>query len=256
MELGADEGRRQAYLAALGIPVWAARHALPQALAAEPLAFVPFLEEEVAEVAAPAPFEPPYDDAYAGYPPDYDANYEPVPVYEPEPVAPVREARPAPVVPPQPVAPVAKSAPAAEPAPAKPAADFPRFQFWLKTLPGGWQLLVALGEAPDLAAREHQLLAQIEEALGGIGLDAPQPFRWPLNNNPAIPRDAIAARESVTAFLRRNRQKGRPCLLLGRELLPYAEAAFAGERLAVADRLALLLEEPLRKRELWRAISQ
>jgi hypothetical protein len=134
------------------------------------------------------------------------------------------------------------------------SAEFPQFTFWVKGLPSGGQLLIALGDVPDLSAREHQLLEQVEAVLGG-GAVAPTRFNWPLNNNPAIPRDAQSASEAVAAFLSRQRKHGVRYLLLGQELLPYLRRAFADAPFAVGDSPALLLEEPLRKRALWQSLG-
>jgi hypothetical protein len=227
-----QEGRRQGYLAALGLPLWVSRHRLPGAPPAEALDFVPY-EDEAPAVAFAAEPEP-----------------APLPVAEKAAVPVVREAPPV-QRPRQP-----DVAPATAPVAAVLGgnAEFPRFTFWFKPLASGWQLLIALGDVPDLSAREHQLLEQIEAVLDG-GPVAPMTFNWPLNNNPAIPRDARSAREAVAAFLARQRKPGARYLLLGQELLPYMQAAFGAEKYAVGDSLPLLLAEPLRKRALWQSLG-
>ena len=250
-----EEGRRQAYLAALGIPVWSARADLPGAMADIGIEYVPFIDdtpEPVESSAAFAPEPPParHEVRESAPPHVVQANKAPG--------APAASA-PQPSVAPPVSAPAATVAAARTPAPQAPATagpgvEFPVFQFWFKALPQGWQLLIAMGDLPDLSGREHALLAQIEQVLGGEGQQAPLAFRWPLNNNPAIPRDAQAARESVGAFLGRQRRAGERVLLLGQDLQPYVQAAL-GDSLVVADRLDQLLAEPLRKRALWQALA-
>jgi hypothetical protein len=248
------EGRRQSYLAALGLPLWGLRRLLPGAMSAEPVDFVPY--EDEAGVAAPVEF-------VAG---GTEATPEPAAATTAALAAPSPQERPSsPAVremappPPRPT-PSPTSSPIRPPAQAVASAlagsaDFPRFCFWFKPLPSGWQLLIALGDVPDVSAREHQLLEQIETVLGGSSA-APTIFNWPLNNNPAIPRDAQSACEAVGAFLGRQRKPGARYLLLGRELLPYTQAGFAGGPFAVGDSLPLLLAEPVRKRALWLSLSE
>lgn len=261
--LTGDEGRRQAYLAALGVPLWAARHALPQALPAESLDYVPFVAEfadtEFYEEAVPQGLnEAPHFEQPSYEPPPFEPDVPPQ--RAPATPAPVqaREQRPEQPQAPRPIidAPKPQQAVAEAPrAPVKPGADFPRFNFWLKTLPQGWQLVIALGDVPDLSAQEHMLLGQIEALLGGPGFQSPLTFRWPLSANPAIPRDPQSAREAVAAFLKRARLPDQRYLLLGDALRPFVEPALAGEKLASGDSLAALLAEPARKRELWQSLQ-
>jgi hypothetical protein len=249
-----EEGRRQAYLAALGIPVWSARADLPGAMADIGIEYVPFTDDALEPEESSAAFAP-------EPPPAPHEVREAVPpqVAQLRVTSTVPASAPQPSVAPPVSAPAATVAAARTPAPQAPATagpgvEFPVFQFWFKALPQGWQLLIAMGDLPDLSGREHALLAQIEQVLGGEGQQAPLAFRWPLNNNPAIPRDAQAARESVGAFLGRQRRAGERVLLLGQDLQPYVQAAL-GDSLVVADRLDQLLAEPLRKRALWQALA-
>jgi len=232
----------------MGIPLWSTRVDLPGALAdLGVLRYVPFVRDEPEAGAAFAVSLP----AAAHEVREPRAEAMPaMTVADRAPVAPTVSV-PAAIISPAINAPAPR--PAAAPT-AGPGVEFPVFQFWFKSLPG-WQLLIALGDMPDLSGHEHALLAQIEAVLGGEGQQAPLAFRWPLNSNPAIPRDAQAARESVGAFLGRQRRAGDRFLLLGHDLLPYVQAAL-GDSLVVADNLGALLAEPLRKRRLWQALAE
>ncbi len=238
---GLDEGRRQAYLAALGIPLWSAQQALPGAQDAEPLGFQPWLFEGDVFVAEAAGMSE-------------GAGLEPGPTVDPIAEAKPAAGRPVEVREPALNSPTVKATSPAEAARAalSSADGFPRFSFLLRSYEG-WQLIISLGEAPDLSSREHALLAQIESVLAVTGGGSQTHFRWPLNNNPAIPRDAQAAREAVGAFMRRAQQAGGRYLLLGHDLHPYLATV---SPLIQGASLAELLDQPLLKRELWRSLAQ
>jgi hypothetical protein len=207
------EGRRQAYLAALGIPLWSPRAGLAGALPAPARVFV-------AWTAAAAP-EPAVSPTVA-----------------------------------IPVAPPAEVPRSLAPTPAPTASGFPRFSCRVQELAPGWMAVIALeDDAPDLSAREHRLLANLRLALGGEEGAAGQPgfFRWPLSPNPAIPRDAGAAREALAAFLARRGSGGR-WLVLGETLAAYVHGALPAQQVAAAPALGELLATPAAKRRLWQAL--
>jgi hypothetical protein len=210
------EGRRQAYLAALGIPLWSPRASLAGALALPPRVFVAWT-------------------AAAAVPERETAS----PSVAATPAAPPAQA-PRPVAPP----------------PLQTASGFPRFACRVQELAPGWMAVIALeNDAPDLSAREHRLLANLKLALGGEEGAAGQPefFRWPLSPNPAIPRDAGAAREALAAFLARRGSSGR-WLVLGETLAAYVHGALPAQQVAAAPALGELLAMPAAKRRLWQAL--
>lgn len=221
---GAAEGRRQACLAALGIPLWTSRGVLPGALPAAPLVFV---------APASAPDAGPVPGAIP-------ASAPATPAPEAAPSRPPRPERP-------PVQPL--TAPAA-------AEGFPRFSCRVQVLAPGWLGVVALEEgAPDLSAQEYRLLGNLLLALGGdASAEGPREhFRWPMSPNPAIPRDAGAAREALAAFLAR-RGNGARWLVLGETLALYVRAALPGQTVVAAPLLRELLESPAAKRALWQGL--
>jgi len=270
-----DEGRRQAYLAALGIPLWTARQPLPGALPAQGLEAVTFVADEgdvpaealLPEVGqgAPAPVHHQVREPAAVHVASHLPQQHPHNPFtsRPEPTqAPVVE-KPAPAVERRPdterpaatsiaarAAALEARAMAARTGAAAPV-EFPVFQFLFKTLPEGWQLLIQLGDMPDLSRREFVLLSEIEQALGGEGQQVAPPFKWPLNNNPAIARDAQAAREALYGFFGRYRRPGSRCLVLGFDVAPYVPPE---PDLVIVHSLAELLAEPLRKRMLWNSV--
>lgn len=238
-----DEGRRQAYLAALGIPLWSTRIDLPGALPAEPLEFVPFVVDagagvaDVAQASQASQASPPA--ALADSPPAADAapalpraSLPPVPAEGKATRAPEITAASAP-----------RTAPVQDP-------RLPRLACRAWTLAPGLSAVVALDDAPDLAAAEHRLLANIAQAL-----DAPEPpqalgnlLRWPLNRNPALDHGPEAMQAWLAHALRL--PAGR-CVVFGRTLAGYLQAALPERGLVVAATLGELLADPAAKRQLW-----
>lgn len=232
-----QEGRRQRYLAALGIPLWSSRHDLPGAQASAGLAFVPWqLETETAAplpapsatIVAKAPPHPVVRDAAAQAP-------EPAPAQRPAVQAEATSA--------------STRAVATEPL---------RFACYVQTLLPGLVAVIALDEVPDLSAQEYRLLENLTQALGGDGVSAAdrEHFRWPLSPNPSIPRDAAAAREALAAFLGR---RVRPAenlrwLVLGETLAVYVRTALPQQTVMAAPGLRELLQEPAKKRGLWQVL--
>lgn len=218
-----DEGRRQAYLAALGIPLWSARQELPGALPCAPLEFQPYqgaVSEPVAVEAEPAA----------------------------APVPPVKSPEPAVAHAPHRLEPAAKSQQASA------AADqLPRFICRVQTLAPGYSAVVTLGDAPDLSATEHRLLANIAQALGGDATAA-QPceqLRWPLNRNPAFDHSRPAMLEWLAHALKLQNPR---CLVFGEEVAGYVRAAMPQVSVITAPAISDLLLDPVAKATLWKAL--
>ncbi len=236
-----EEGQRQSYLAALGIPLWSSRHDLPGAQPSQGLGFVAWLDHVSvlpdavqASVAQPAV----------------------TPAARPEQSAVVAKTASTPVEP-------ARLA-AGELAPASRVYNtssdaYPRFSCRVQLLAPGLWVVIALDDVPDLSAQEYRLLENLMQALGGdVSVDAGREhFRWPLSLNPAIPRDAGAAREALAAFLGRRRmgpdEKAR-WLVLGETLAAYVRTALPEHNVIAAPPLRELLANPVAKRALWQAL--
>lgn len=239
---GMEEGRRQAWLAALGIPLWSSRQDLPGAKPSAGLEFTAFLEAAaslpVAETA----------EAEVGIP----AVVEAAPVFSEQGSRPIEPATPSRVV--SVPAQVASTSQSSE-KPTTSNPDHPRFACRVELLAPGWLGVIALDDAPDLSAQEYRLLGNLVHALGGDGAaaGAREHFRWPLSPNPSIPRDAGAAREALAAFLGRRREATR-WLVLGETLAVYVRTALPQHQVIAAPMLRELLENPAAKRSLWQAL--
>lgn len=230
------EGRRQAYLAALGIPLWSARQALPGALPGAPLVFVPFLSG--AEVAPAAPEVTSAAAARQAVMPAREAAAAPhvTAAAAPE----IRRER----------SPVPPAVTPATPAPA-PTGDsrFPRLGCCLRSLGPGWTAVIDLDDAPDLAALEYRLLDNIALALGA---EAPpdasgETLRWPLNRNPSLDH----GRDAMLAWLRHAlRLPPGACVVFGEALAGHVQAALPERGVVVAPALGELLANPTAKRHL------
>lgn len=234
-----NEGRRQRYLAALGLPLWTTRHDLPGARAANPLSFVAFVDEDFAESAPATP-----------------SFVEPVIAVPAVVVQAAQEVRRVDVAPPVTPAFAQKNdATAVAVKTAVADANFPRFSCRVQPLAPGWVGVIALDDVPDLSAQEHRLLDNLMQALGGDMAMAGvrEHFRWPMSPNPAIPRDAAAAREALAAFLGRRRESAR-WLVLGETLGVYVRTALPQQTVIAAPTLRELLESPAAKRALWQAL--
>lgn len=237
------EGRRQAYLAALGIPLWSARQELPGALPGAPLAFVPFLAEAaVAPVVAvaPAAVVMPGAEAAPGTvaAPPVTANAAAMPEARRE----------------RPQAPPAAEAPAAASArPAQSPTDVPRFSCSMRTLGPGWTAVIALDDAPDLAAREHRLLDNIALALGAAAppTASGETLRWPLNRNPAFDHGPDAMRAWLRHALR---LPPGGCVVFGEALAGHVQSALPGREVVAAPALGELLASAAAKRQLARVL--
>lgn len=215
------EGRRQAYLAALGVPLWSARRPLPGARPSAPLAFAPYT------AAAPVPAAAPVS-------------------------APAPDAAPAPPAAPPVLA--TDGVPVAAPAGRGETVEaVPRLLCRVQVLAPGWSAVIMLDGVPDLAAQEYRLLANIAQALGGdpAALPPGEPLQWPLNRNPALDHGLRAMREWLAHALRL--PPGR-CLVFGEPLAAHVRVALPQREVIAVPRLAELLARPAAKRELWRAL--
>lgn len=239
MSTGMEEGRRQSYLAALGIPLWSTRHDLPGAVSSGGLEFVPFAADLLAEETPEAELR--IESPGVGL-------AEPKPLSSPVRVEPVKAPLPD-------TRPLMDSASPSGRTEFKNTTDHPRFSCRVQLLAPGLLAVIALDDVPDLSAQEYRLLENLMQALGGdISADAGREhFRWPLSPNPAIPRDAGAAREALAAFLGRRREATR-WLVLGETLAVHVRAALPQHTVLAAPPLRELLGSPAAKRELWQSL--
>ena len=232
-----DEGRRQAYLASLGLPLWTARHDVPGASPSSLLVFEPFLR---------------------GQPEIHPVGPEMVQQDSAEPVVSAAVA-PAPIASVTPTRPAVAAVPASDPidpalegqiASTTPSAT--RFTLRVQALAPGWLGVVALGDVPDLSASEHRLLAAISHALGASPdfSGSTSLLRWPLNNNPRMDHSEAAAIDWL-----RNAMKipeGSRCVVLGEAISVLIRTALPASTVMVAGpSLATLLATPLAKKSLW-----
>lgn len=256
-----DEGRRQAYLAALGIPLWSARLELPGALPSAPLDFVPFVAEPAVS-ASPGAGEMPA--AATAATASGTATSPASGVAEADAPAAVAPRLPA-MAPAAPAVEAAarttKGADAARAVAAAPAARpgaaqderFPRLNCRAWSLAPGLGALIALDDAPDLAAAEYRLLDNIARALDATDMPSPQGnlLRWPLNRNPALDHGPEAMHTWLAHALRL--PPGR-CVVFGETLAWHVAAALPGTLVIPAPTLAELLADAGAKRRLWQAL--
>lgn len=239
-----EEGRRQAYLAALAIPLWTARHDLPGALPSAELEFFPFVDEVAASDVAPVVYESVAPEPLAAREPEQRAD-QVLRSESPEPVSARPEQK------------AVEQAPPRVAEPARPASgDHPRFACRVQLLAPGLMGVIALpDDVPDLSAQEYRLLENLVQAIGGdpAAPGAREHFRWPLSPNPSIPRDAGAAREALAAFLGRRREATR-WLVLGETLSVYVRTALPQHSVIGAPLLRELLDDPAAKRRVWQAL--
>lgn len=235
---GGDEGQRQAYLAALGLPLWTARYDLPGAAPSLPLMHVPFCAD------IPGTGFPDEESGAVPVAPQAVLPDQAVPVSAVS-AAPVRQERQAPVMPTQPAA-----AAVADPVPVNPA--FPRFALRVQALAPGWLAIIALGDVPDLSAQEYRLVSGISHTLGAApDFSGPSSLlRWPLNSNPRLDHGAGAAVEWLSQALKV--PEGWRCLVLGESVAVHVRAALPAATVMVAGpALATLLSMPQTKKSLW-----
>ena len=251
---GMDEGRRQAWLAALGIPLWSSRQDLPGAKPSAGLEFVAF--SEAPPLSEESALSERHDAAAAASALAIAGSASPAVLSRAVKAAPVESPS---FETPARVANQGAQASSVSPSASRPATttnpDYPRFACRVELLAPGWLGVIALDDAPDLSAQEYRLLGNLVQALGGDGAvaGAREHFRWPLSPNPSIPRDAGAAREALAAFLGRRREATR-WLVLGETLAVYVRTALPQHQVIAAPMLRELLESPAAKRRLWQAL--
>jgi hypothetical protein len=252
------ELRRRAYLSAMQVASWLPRVELPFAAPSRPELLLP------AEAEVPA----------AAKPPVAVPASEPAPLIRPEPLV----ERPKIEVPRPSVMPrSAKADAAAEadtPVAAKPvAAPPPRFALQLLRA-GDCALLVELPTGEPLQGRDPAYLL-LKDLLRAAGLpDSPQlvgePVRWPLLARGSMDQGPQATLDYVQSFIAARLEEQDPCACLWLVGLPAIR--FAGDADAEAYNrelqidglgaawalpgLELLMDEPVRKAELWQAMRR
>lgn len=251
------ELRRRAYLSAMQVASWLPRVELPFAAPSRPELLQP-AEPEV-PVAAEPPVAVPASEA--------------APPSRPEPLA----ERPKIEVPRPSAMPRSGKADAAAeaepPVAAKPVAAPPRFALQLLRA-GDCALLVELPTGEPLQGRDPAYLL-LKDLLRAAGLsDSPQlvgePVRWPLLARGSMDQGPQAALDYVQSFITARLEEQQPCACLWLVGLPAIR--FAGDADAEAYNrelqidglgaawalpgLELLMDEPVRKAELWQAMRR
>ncbi|MEN8639352.1 energy transducer TonB [Pseudomonas sichuanensis] len=249
------EPRRRAYLSAMQVVHWLPRAELPFAAPSRPELLLPLapVEDIDFEVrpSAPAPREAPVAPQPRAERPKIEI---PRPGSMPKPVAKPVEAE--------------VEAPAARPAPVPP----PRFVLQLLRA-GSCLLLVELATGQPFQSRDPSYLL-LKDMLRAAGLpDAPQiigePVRWPLLMRGNMDQGPDAARDFVQGFIAaRLEEAPSSCLwLIGLPAIRFAGQADAeayyqelkvdllGDAWALPG-LELLMDEPQRKADVWKAMRQ
>jgi len=250
------ESRRRAYLSAMQVVHWLPRAELPFAAPSRPELLLPQGPVEEAEFEV-RPFAPAANEAPAA--PQARSGERPKieiprPGSTPKPVAKPVEAE--------------QEAPAPRPAPVPP----PRFSLQLLRA-GSCLLLVELATAQPFQSRDPSYLL-LKDMLRAAGLpDAPQiigePVRWPLLVRGNMDQGPGAARDFVQGFIQARLEEA-PCTclwLIGLPALRFAagveDQAYyqvlkldgLGDAWALPG-LELLMDEPQRKADVWKAMRQ
>lgn len=263
------EGRRQAYLAALGIPLWTVRQELSHAAPSSPTIFVAFEEGFFAGVSidaesisiktsvdeltnAPTSTEilaP--ENPLLFSPPEYD-DEPPLEAYLDDPEyqqAAVIDGFKHVLAPPPVVAstPIASKLVTSQEQPIQ-------FKFGVYAC-GQWQIIVPRSQL--LSPSESQLLANIQRALP-VASSQPIFFTWPMVNNYAIPRHKKAAQEALVSFFRSQAASQKGYILLADYEQDLAELLMASTEkpVIIQPSLSMLLQQPLQKKALWLALNQ
>lgn len=278
MTVAMSEGRRQAYLAALGIPLWTARANGPLAGQSAPVRFVAYELEQEADVvdieaevqplavfplaSAPASPSASVKPLASAVPEQDDADYAPPPVYDDEPPLEAYlddpEYQQAQVIDSvRKFAEPAQSPTPVLPALVKPAASVEQpINFRFGVYPCGlWQLIVPRSQL--LSPSEAQLLNNIQRVLQKEQA-APLLFSWPMVNNYAIPRHKRAAREALEAFFKNQALTDKGYIVLADhedELVELLKQSTAKPVLSHPG-LSFLLQQPALKKALWLALNQ
>ena len=267
------EGSRQAYLAALGIPIWTVRADVPLSAQSVPLQFVTYQSDEVpieAEpsvalkqtpkpVAANTPINAkqtqPFDE-----PPIFDEP--PLDVYLNDPdyqkaeefqeFANARAALITKVIP-------ESSVVAASPVVVSRVVDSDstqpiHFSFAVYAC-GVWQLIVPRSQL--LSPSEMTLLANIHRVTQTENAP-PLLFAWPMVNHYAIPRHKKAAQEALVSFFTNQALSDKGYIVLTDfedELIDLLQHSTTKPVIKQAS-LNILLQQPLQKKALWLALNQ
>lgn len=245
-----NESRRRAYLDAMQVVPWLPRTELPFAAPSRPQALLTPVPLAVAFVPAPTL-------------PTLPATPAPRPLERARIELPRPSSKPAA---PEPAAPVAKAV-------AQPA-TLPAPRFALQLLRAGTCLVLAeLPTGQPFQSRDPGYLL-LKDLLRAAGLpDSPQligePVRWPLLQRGTLDQGPEAARDFVQGFIfARLEEAPSACLWL----IGLAAVRFAGEGAAedyqrelqvpgighawALPSLELLMDEPQRKADVWRAMRQ
>ncbi|KHL75252.1 energy transducer TonB [Pseudomonas putida] len=250
------ESRRRAYLSAMQVVHWLPRAELPFAAPSRPELLLPQVPvEHAAFEVSPSPAlaneAPVAPQARSGERPKIDI---PRPGSTPKPAAKPVEAE--------------EQAPAPRPAPVPP----PRFSLQLLRA-GNCLLLVELATGQPFQSRDPSYLL-LKDMLRAAGLpDAPQiigePVRWPLLVRGNMDQGPDAARDFVQGFIQARLEEA-PCTclwLIGMPALRFAANTDAqayyqvlkldglGDAWALPG-LELLMDEPQRKADVWKAMRQ
>lgn len=260
------EGRRQAYLAAIGIPLWTVRQELIHAAPSSHTSFVAFEDAFFADVSINAesttsveepPIAPKNTETFAtespllSSPPEYD-DEPPLEAYFDDPEyqqAAAIDGFKHVLAPP----PVAKSAPPASKLATSQEQPI-QFKFGVYAC-GQWQIIVPRSQL--LSPSEAQLLANIQRALP-VASSQPILFTWPMVNNYAIPRHKKAAQEALVSFFRSQAASQKGYILLADYEQDLAELFMAStdKPVIIQPSLSMLLQQPLQKKALWLALNQ
>jgi hypothetical protein len=261
-----SEGRRQAYLAALGIPLWTVRQELTYAAPSTQTQFVAYedaffadvtvieaepLLEEVPPLIQSKP-TPPREPSIISSPPIYD-DEPPLDAYLNDP-----EYQQAAVIDSfkhalAPAAVVPKTAPVM----AKPVASQEQpiqFKFGVYAC-GQWQLIVPRSQL--LSPSEAVLLSNIQRVMQTT-MSTPLLFTWPMVANYAIPRHKKAAQEALIAFFRNQAVSDKGYILLAdyeQELADLLTASTT-KPVIIQSSLSIMLQQPAQKKALWLALNQ
>lgn len=231
-----DEGRRRAYLAALGIPLFQARQALPGAATR-------VIESEPMDLMVGVPASEPSR-----------------PTVPPEPSEPsVPPLRQMPTLPPI----VAHEPPVESRAPLLQTvtltAPTPRFACRLMPLGEHGFVLLDLGSFPDvvagevlnLPAPEQQLWRNLQRALSWHPGEPEPDFIWPRAVKGLLGDDADTARDMLSAWLKRQIPAPARLWVFGESLAPFVTRPHR-----LLPGLADMLASPLAKRQVWQQLSQ
>ena len=261
------EGRRQAYLAALGIPVWTVRAESQLADFSDPVAFVPYYLEQLIDeqsisyqanqeqktviveqespklmVKQPLPSleEPPLE-SYLNDPEyqraeDFD-NFVRARASLNQDIKPNTQTE----------HPTAKTTVNANNKPIN-------FRFAVYGC-GAWQLIVPRSQL--LSPSEMTLLANIQRVMQTENA-VPLLFVWPMVHNYAIPRHRQAAQEALVYFFRNQALSDKGYIVLTdheQDLVDLLRDSSSKPVLQQAS-LSTLLQQPLQKKALWLALNQ